>query len=141
VDAENIDIEKIRLFFEDDRYAMRAGVRIVRAAENAAECSLTLNAFHLNAGGAVQGGAIYTLADFTFAVAANAGAINAGQNARTVTLSSNICYLKAPRGGRLIAKATCLSIGKRISVYRVLVSDDLKTSVADVTINGYRSDF
>ena len=85
---------------------------------------------HCNALGIPMGGAIFTLADFAFAVAAN-------QGRDVVTQASQITFLKAAQGKRLIAEARQVKDGKRVCFYEVKVNDDLGTEVAFVTINGY----
>ena len=95
-----------------------------------AKVSMTIEARHCNALGIPMGGAIFTLADFAFAVAAN-------QGRDVVTQASQITFLKAAQGSRLIAEARLVKDGKRVCFYEVKVNDDLGTEVAFVTINGY----
>ncbi len=95
-----------------------------------AKVSMTIEARHCNALGIPMGGAIFTLADFAFAVAAN-------QGRDVVTQASQITFLKAAQGSRLIAEARQVKDGKRVCFYEVKVNDDLGTEVAFVTINGY----
>ncbi|MDR3352438.1 MAG: PaaI family thioesterase, partial [Zoogloeaceae bacterium] len=51
--------------------------------------------------------------------------------------SNSISYLGTARGQRLIARSTCLSRGRSISVFRVEVRDDLGNFVADMRGNGF----
>lgn len=126
-----LDLDQIRSFFTADRFAAESGAVIDSVAPGCAICSLEVEPRHLNAGGSVQGGAIFTLADFAFAVAANAG------QPLTVSLSNQISFLKSPRGKKLIAEACCVTSGKRTCFYRVSVTDDVGTAVAEMTVNGY----
>lgn len=95
-----------------------------------ARVSMTIQPRHCNALGIPMGGAIFTLADFAFAVAAN-------QGRDVVTQASQITFLKAAQGSRLIAEARQVKDGKRVCFYEVKVNDDLGTEVAFVTVNGY----
>ena len=71
------------------------------------------------------------LADFAFAVAAN------HENMGCVSLHSDISFLGAAKGKKIIATAICIKDGKSTSCYRVDVTDDTGTLVATVTITGY----
>jgi acyl-CoA thioesterase len=134
------DIEKIRGFFTGDRYLMLTGIRIDEASEGAAVLSFEIADMHYNAGGVVQGGATYTLADSAFAVASNAAHIARGEKKITVNQSASISYLKPAKGKRLIARASKISGGNRISVYSIEVTDELGTKVARMTGNAYTVD-
>lgn len=124
---------RARETFGHDRFATEVtGIEIVDVAENYARCELAIDSRHRNAMGAVMGGAIFTLADFCFAVAANAEKLS------VVSVSSNIVYLNAVRGERLIAEAHCLKSGRRNCFFRVTVTDELGTLVAEVTETGSR---
>jgi len=133
-----MNIDQIKEFFDRDEFAKMTGVVIEEAEEDGAVCTLALRGKHLNAGGIVQGGAVFTLADFAFAVASNLCDLKAGNQAITVNQSSNILFFQPAKGNKLIAKAKCLRNGHRLSVYRVSVTDDLGTNVAEMTANAYR---
>ncbi|MDR3296226.1 MAG: PaaI family thioesterase [Clostridiales Family XIII bacterium] len=133
----NIDIDKLRDFFKQDRFAMNAGIVIEAAGENFVECSMEIRDMHLNAGNGVQGGATFTLADFAFAVHANMELVCGGGGGMTVGQSNSISFLGRPKGKRLIARSTRLSKGRNISVYRIAVTDELGTPVAEMHGNGF----
>ena len=133
----SIDIEKIRAFFANDRFAAHAGIVIDSVTEAEVQCSMPVTPEHLNAGGTVQGGAIFTLADLAFAVHSNLPLMR-GENVGITTGQSNsISYLAAAKGTRLIARSTCLSRGRNICVFRVEVHDDLGNFIADMRGNGF----
>ncbi|MDR2788503.1 MAG: PaaI family thioesterase, partial [Candidatus Accumulibacter sp.] len=121
----DIDIEKIRAFFAGDRFAANAGIVIDSVTPDEVRCSMTITPEHLNAGGGVQGGAIFTLADLAFAVHSNLRLFTGDGAGLTVGQSNSISYLSAAKGQRLIARSTCLSRGRNISVFRVEVRDEL----------------
>jgi acyl-CoA thioesterase len=135
-----MDIEKIRAFFSRDRFLTTTGVSIDEAGEDFAICSMNIEDSHLNASDAIQGGAIYTLADSAFAVASNAAFIDRGENRITVSQSASISYFRPPKGKKLIVKAKKISGGKKISVYRMEVSDELGVDAAIMIGNGYTVD-
>ncbi|MDR3312187.1 MAG: PaaI family thioesterase [Spirochaetaceae bacterium] len=135
-----MSIEKIRAYFQADKYLTLTGVSIDVAEQDYAVCSLEIADKHLNAGGKVQGGAIYTLADSAFGVAANFGHLDRGDRKITVSQSAGISYFRPPKCKRLIATAKKLSAGRRVSVYNVELEDELGTKVAIMTINGYTVD-
>ncbi|MDR3323829.1 MAG: PaaI family thioesterase [Zoogloeaceae bacterium] len=133
----NIDLDKIRAFFAADRFAAQCGIVIERVEADLVQCGMEITAAHLNAGGVVQGGAIFTLADLAFAVHSNLPLLCGAKVGMTVGQSNSISYLAAPRGKRLIARSTCLSRGRNISVFRVEIHDDLGNFVAEMRGNGF----
>ena len=126
------DLEETRKRFLGDRFATENGAKVEEIGDHCATCSLTITNSHRNAMGAVMGGVYFMLADFAFAVAANR------ENMGCVSLHSDISFLGAAKGECLIAKAICLKDGKRTSLYRIDVTDDLGNLVATVTTTGYR---
>ena len=126
------DLEKAKKFFAADLYATEVtGIEIVEAREKYARCSLVLEERHKNAVGHVMGGVLFTLADFVFGISANFGAA-----APTVTVSSNIHFLAAPRGRVIYGESKLLKDGKRSCFYEITVSDEDGSPVAIVTVNG-----
>ena len=127
-----MNLEEIREFFRADRFAAEVlGAEIEAAEDGFARCTLTIRPEHRNAVGAVMGGAIFTLADFAFAVAANCGGV------RMVSLNSQIAYLSPAKGETLIAEAKRVRQGRTTGYYRVEISDELGTQVAEVVTTGF----
>ena len=124
-------LEEVRKIFEGDRFATENGVVIEEIGDHSATCSLVITDSHRNAMGAVMGGTYFMLADFAFAVAAN------WQKMGCVSLHSDISFLGAAKGEKLIAKAVCVKDGKTTACYRVDVTDDLRNLTAIVTATGY----
>jgi len=133
----NIDLEKIRDFFKKDRFATGNGMVIDSVTEDCVVCGLELNAEHRNAGGGVQGGAIFTLADLAFAVHCNLAMVCGETEKLTVGQSCSISFLKSTKGRRLTATSKCISKGRSISVFRILIEDDLGVEVAEMLANGF----
>jgi acyl-CoA thioesterase len=125
-------------YFEPDRLMKKVGVLvddggILDSGLGYGECSLVCDETHLNGGRAVQGGAIFTLADSAFAVASNARFIENGEPFLAVGQSVNITYVKAAKPGRLVARATGVSEGKRSGVYDIEVRDEEGKLIAKAT--------
>lgn len=124
-------LEEAKEYFALDRFATEAtGIEIEAVGDNYARCSFKIEARHLAAHNHVMGGAIFTLADFTFAVATNDG------ERLTVTTNSNISYLAAAQGERLIAECRCVKDGKKLCHFQTIVSDETGRHIALVTATG-----
>lgn len=124
-------IDEVRKAFANDRFATLNGAVIDEIGEQYAKCSIEIDERHKNALGAVMGGVYFTLADFAFAVASN------WQKPGTVSLSSNIAYLKPAKGKKIFASARCLKSGRTTCYYSIDVTDENGTLVAAVTTTGY----
>ena len=111
-------MDKIRKFFEKDRFARFSGIEVVNISPGSAKTRMKVEDKHLNGIGTVHGGALFTLADFTFALAANSyGRV-------TVAINANISYLKAVKSGTLVAEALELSKSNRISNYTINIKEE-----------------
>lgn len=125
-------IEEANIQFSKDTYATElSGAKIVEITEEQVTCTMEITPKHMNAAGGVMGGAIFTLADFTFAVAANF------RKHLTVSLQSQISFIGAAKGKRLIAKSHCIKEGQTTCFYEIYVTDDLENMVAKVNITGF----
>ena len=124
-------LEEMKRLFAKDRFATDNGAVIEEVGFNSATCSLVITDSHRNAMGAVMGGTYFMLADFAFAVAAN------WEKMGCVSLRSDISFLGAAKGEKLIAKAVCVKDGKSTVCYRVDVTDELGNLTAIVTATGY----
>lgn len=124
-------LEEVRSIFERDRFATENGAIIEQIGDHSATCSLVITDSHRNAMGAVMGGTYFMLADFAFAVAAN------WEKMGCVSLRSDISFLGAAKGNKLIAKAVCIKDGKTTACYRVDVTDQFGNLAATMTATGY----
>ena len=129
--------DEIKAFFQKDRFAALAGAVINSVTEEEVVCSLTIDDRHLNAGDIVQGGAVFTLADFALAVACNYEDLKENRKNISVSHACNIVFLKPAAGKKLIARSRCVQKGRKLSVYRVAVTDDAGTAVAEMTGSAY----
>ena len=132
-----MNTSEIKEYFKNDRFADMVGIEIDSIAADEVVCSLHIEAHHLNAGNKVQGGAIFTLADYAFAVACNYDGLS--QNKKTITVghACNITYFNPATGTKLIAKSECMQKGRKLSVFRVTVTDDKGTNIAEMTCTAY----
>lgn len=133
-----MNIGEIKEFFDNDKFARMTGAVVEEITDDEVVCTLEINDNHFNAAGTVQGGAVFTLADFAFAIACNLEDLLADNTAVTVSQSSTILFFRPAKGKKLIARASCLQKGRKISIYRMLVTDDVGTNVAEMTGNAYR---
>lgn len=125
-------IESAREFFYKDKFAVNTGITLDELTDDEAVCSLELTDDHRNAYGGVMGGVIFTLADFAFAVLSNQ------IHQLTVAQQVDIHYLSAPKGDKLIAKATCRKSGRTSSIVNVDISDDAGRDVAQFIGTGFK---
>lgn len=125
-------LESAREFFYKDKFAVNTGVVLDEITEDEAVCSLEITDDHRNAYGGVMGGVIFTLADFAFAVLSNQ------IHQLTVAQQVDIHYLSAPKGEKLIAKATCRKNGRTSSIVNVDISDDLGRDIAQFIGTGFK---
>ena len=131
---DNPTRDQIEAVFANDRFATQAaGCRVVEGERGRAVCEMELADIHKNAMGNVMGGAIFTLADFALAVSCNIG------EEPTVSVDSNISFLRATQGTRLTATSVCDKPGRHLGFYTVTVKDDLGKDIARMTATCYRS--
>ncbi len=126
------NIESAREFFYKDKFAVDTGIVLDEISETEAICSLEVNDNHKNAYGGVMGGVIFTLADFAFAVLSNQ------IHQPTVAQQVDIHYLSAPKGDKLIARATCRKSGRTSSIVNVDISDNTGRDVAQYIGTGFK---
>lgn len=121
-------------FLQNDRFAVNAGVELLETRSGYAKARMMITPEHLNGGGVCQGGAIFTLADLAFAAATNSHA------RLTLSVTSNIQFLKAESKGYLYAEATETLNKKRLSLCEVKVTNEDGEVVAIMSGSGYRKD-
>ena len=126
------NVEDAREFFYKDLFAVNMGITLDELTEDEAVCSVVLTDDHKNAYGGVMGGAIFTLCDFAFAVLSNQ------IHQLTVAQQVRINYLSAPKGDKLIARATCRKSGRTSSIVIVNVEDDLGRDIAQFVGTGFK---
>ena len=126
------ELELAKEYFGQDRYAAeQTGIEILAARAGYAKCSLKIEDRHKNALGHVMGGVYFTMADYAFAIASNF------KQPPTVTQSSQIVYLSAPKGERLYAETEKIRAGKKTCFYKIMITDDTGADIAYVTTTGF----
>jgi len=108
----------IKHHFENDRFAMANGMRLLELRRGFAKTSLEVEQRHLNSVGTLHGGAIFTLADFAFGAAVKTGGTVAP------LVSTSLSFLRPTRSGTLYAEATEISRSRKLAVCTVRVIDD-----------------
>ncbi len=126
------NIDEVREFFKRDRYATMSGMVVDDYGEDYSICSVVLNDNHKNGYGGIMGGVMFTLADFAFAVVSN----NIHQS--TVAQQMSINYLNAPKGGKLIARATLKKSGRSSTIVNIDITDDTGRDIAQVVGTGFK---
>lgn len=107
----------LRRFFRRDRFAARAGIRLLEVRPGHALARMRVTPDHLNGVDVVQGGAVFTLADLAFAAACNA------QGPVALAINVSISFLRAAERGTLTAVAREVSRSSRLSTVEVEVRD------------------
>jgi acyl-CoA thioesterase len=124
LNMNNMDLEKLKNYFQNDRFAASSGIKLVEVSKGYCKAKLEIEERHLNAANVVQGGAIFTLADFAFALAANS------QGQLALAINVNISFLKGKSSGILYATATEVADPNRIGAYDVLITDENNAVIA-----------
>lgn len=118
-------------FVENDRFARFIGIKLIKVEPGYAIAKIEITENHLNGLNLVQGGVIFTLADYAFAAASNS------KGFATVSINTNISFLKTPRGRILTAEAKEISYSKNICLYNIDVFDEDNTIIANLSSTGF----
>jgi acyl-CoA thioesterase len=118
------DLESLIPLFENDHFAATCGIRLVELRPGFAKMVLGIDDRHLNRVGTVHGGAIFTLADSASGAASKTG------GKATVSVDTNISFVKAAKAGTLYAEATEVARSRKLSTCTVRVTDDAGELVA-----------
>ena len=124
-------MEKIRQFFEKDRFVALSGIVIESVSEEEAVVSAEINENHLNANGSVQGGMLYTLADFAFAVLGNY------KHPATVTQVGSISYIRPALTKKITATARETERAGHTCICEVTIKNDEDKTVCVAHFNGF----
>ncbi len=122
----------MKSFFDNDRFAKNAGVELMEISDGYAVARMLVGPDHLNAVGVCQGGALFTLADLAFAAVSN----NAEHT--TLSLSSNITFIRSVRSGYVYATACEIVNHRRVPFIEIRLTDEQDEVLAIVTASGYR---
>lgn len=125
-------MERLRKFFQEDRFANSVGIELLEASGGRVKASLEIRDHHLNALNTVHGAAIYALADMAGGIAANSDGNCA------VAINSNISFLKAVSKGTLFAETTEVSNNNKLASYTIRVTDEEGDLIAIVQAMAYK---
>jgi len=114
----------LKRFFKRDRFAARAGIRLLEVGPGRAVARMPLTPDHLNGVDVAQGGALFTLGDLAFAAACNSH----GPVALAVEVS--ISFVAPATRGPLTATAREVTRSSRLSRVEVEVADGGGATVA-----------
>ncbi len=118
---------------ETDRFAAKAGCKIVEVDAAHAVAKMRVTAEHLNGGNVCQGGALFTLADFAIAALVNF------QGQLTFGISNNIIFVSSAKEGDLLrAEAITIADHHKIPSVEVRVTNQEGRLICHVTGMGYR---
>ena len=121
--------EIIKHIQDTDTFAQHLGIELIETEDGRCVAVMPCDKRHRNNMGHVHGGAIFALADMAFAGAA----ITTG--VRMVTAQSSISYLK-PATGPLRGEGKALHVGRKLSTFEILVSDNEKKLIAQALFTG-----
>lgn len=125
-------MDSVNAVIEKDRFARHVGIEIVEAREGRAKARMRVGPEHLNGLGMVHGGAIFSLADYAFAAACNSyGCVS-------VAINANISYVKAAKGGLLVAEAEEIRQEGKLGTCLVRVTDEQGEVIATFQGLSYR---
>jgi len=114
---------------EDCGFCFTNKYNVLYVSENYCEMEAIMDETSLNPFGIAHGGYIFGLADTAAGIAAMT------DNRTALTINSNIEYLKASKGSKLVAKAKAIKSGKSISVIEVSIFDEKDDFVAKASFS------
>lgn len=120
-------------FFEKDKFAMNAGVKLVEVRKDYCKVQLEVKKQHLNAGGRTQGGALFTLADVAVAICSNL------KGKLSFSMNANISFLRSSgEGDILTAEAYEKYLGNTTGYYDVEIKNQDDMLIASFHSNIFR---
>ena len=125
-------MDHVKRYFERDAFAKHLGMELVEVTPGGATARMEIRDCHNNMHGVVHGGAIFSVADLAFAAACNSHGTVA------VALNVHISFLKPGLKGTLTATAREVSLGAKISVYDIPVTNDDGELIATFQGMAYR---
>lgn len=115
-----------------DKFAVMAGVELIKVEEGHALARMLVTENHLNGGGVCQGGALFTLADLAFAAVANS------RSNLTLSINANITFIRSVSSGYVYAEATEIYNHSKVPFVEVRIYDENNNILAMFTSSGYR---
>ena len=126
-------LEEIREMFGHDEFAALLYPTIEEARPGYARVSMDIrDDLHLNGLGGLMGGVPFVLSDFAFAIASNVG------NVPTMSVSSSIDHLSAPKDKHLVAECEIEKDGRSLCFASIHVKDGTGRLITRAHITGFR---
>jgi acyl-CoA thioesterase len=124
-----------RFMSERDLFARSLGIQLVELQPGYCRAELELAPHMVNGLGLPHGAVIFALADFSFAAACNSyGRI-------ALALSMDIHFLTSPKpDASLTAEAIEVRCGHRTGLYRMMITDENDTLIAELHGMAYRKE-
>ena len=110
-------VEYARNTVGKDSMATHLGITVEEVRPGYARCSLVIKPEYLNAVNRAHGSAVYAVADQAFAVAGN----SPGFKGIAVNFTINFAA-GAEAGERIVAEATSLHVGRKVSLWKITVT-------------------
>ncbi|HLA97200.1 MAG TPA: hotdog fold thioesterase [Anaerolineales bacterium] len=133
--TENIPAAVALFMSRRDLFARHLGIELLELRAGYSRAALTIAPFMLNGLGLPHGAVIFALADFAFATACNS------HGRVAVALSMDIHYLSSPKvAASLVAEAVEVRRGQRTGLYRIFVTQDGATPIAELHGMAYFKD-
>ena len=108
-------------------FNLHNGIKLLKLADNFAECRVELTPNEMNSQGIAHGGIVFAICDVA------AGFAGAFMDRRLVTQGANINFLRPASGEYLTARAEPVKVGKTVSVVEARAYDDQERLVAQAT--------
>ena len=108
-------------------FNLHNGIKLLKLADNYAECKVVLTPNSMNAQGIAHGGTVFSICDVAAGFAASY------MDRRLVTQGANINFLRPVQGEYLIARAEPIKVGKTVSLVESRAYDDQDRLVAVAT--------
>lgn len=125
MDKQDLAIKVVEKMMADDAFSQWLGIEVVDIKPGYAELQLLVRKEMVNGFNVTHGGIAFSLADSALAFASN----SYGRVA--LALENNISYMKKVMPGDLLtAKTDELSIGNRIAVYNIEITNQESEKVA-----------
>ncbi len=125
MDKQKLAEKVVKKMMADDTFSQWLGIEVLEIKPGYARILLVVRPEMNNGFGITHGGIAYSLADSALAFASNS------HGRVSVALETNISYIKKVNGGdTLTATAEEVSLGNRIGVYNIKVTNQDKEKVA-----------
>lgn len=125
MDKQELAEQVVQKMMGDDAFSRWMGIEVEDVAPGRVRIAMDVTGVMTNGFGVTHGGITFSLADSALAFASN------GHGRVAMALENNISYVrKVNEGDRLTAVATELSLGRRIAVYEITVTNQEERNVA-----------